>query len=160
MTYCQLVNIIVLTIILGGVTITLRLNDSLGFILNRTNTKLKNALIQCFKPYDVTPEQWGILKRLWEQEGISPKCIAELTSKDQPTTVRILEKLENKGLLFREVNLDDNRSYLIFLTDKGRELESILVPLAEERLNDALTGIDKQDVQKLFQMLNKIYENL
>ncbi|MEL7563766.1 MAG: MarR family transcriptional regulator [Dehalobacterium sp.] len=139
---------------------TFRLDNSLGFILNRTNTKLKNALIQSFKPYDVTPEQWGILKRLWEQEGISPKNIAELTSKDQPTTVRILEKLENKGLIFREMNLVDNRSYLIYLTDRGRELKNILIPLAEKRLNDALIGIDQQDVQKLFQILNRIYENL
>lgn len=134
--------------------------DSLGFILNRTNTKLKNALIQSFKPYDITPEQWGLLKHLWEQDEISPKHIAELTFKDQPTTVRILEKLENKGLIFKEVNPDDNRSYFVYLTDRGRELKSILIPLAQKKLSKALTGIDKQDVQKLIQLLNRIYENL
>jgi DNA-binding MarR family transcriptional regulator len=146
--------------ILVGAIMTFKLDDSLGFVLNRTNIKLKNALIQSFKPYDVTPEQWGILKCLWEQEGITPKCIAELTFKDQPTTVRILDKLENKGLIFREVNLIDNRSYLIYLTARGKELKNILIPLAKERLDNALKGIDEQDVQKLFQLLNRIYENL
>ncbi|SHN59183.1 MarR family winged helix-turn-helix transcriptional regulator [Desulfitobacterium chlororespirans] len=134
--------------------------NSLGFILNRTNTKLKNSLIQCLKPYDVTPEQWGILKCLWGQEGITPKTIAELTSKDRPTTVRILEKLEKKGLIFRVVNSDDNRSYLIYLTDKGKELKNILIPLAEAKINRALTGINEQDTQKLLQILNRIYDNL
>ncbi|MGI5921258.1 MAG: hypothetical protein ACOX6I_05935 [Syntrophomonadaceae bacterium] len=46
-------------------------NKSLGSIMNRTNNKLKNALIQIFKPYDVTPEQWVVLKRLWQQAGIT-----------------------------------------------------------------------------------------
>ncbi len=138
----------------------LRPDNSLGFILNRTNTKLKNALIQSFKPYNITPEQWGMLNLLWEQDGITPKSIAELAFKDQPTTVRILEKLENKGLIFREVNSDDSRSYLIYLTDTGRELKSILIPLARKKLEEALKGIDEHDIQKLFQTLNRIYENL
>ena len=135
-------------------------NESLGFIMNRTNNKLKNTLIQIFKPYDVTPEQWVILKRLWQQEGITPKYIAELTFKDQPTVVRILEKLERKGFIFKEINLEDSRSYLIYLTESGRELKNVLIPLAEEKQKDALNGLDKKDIEKLFQMLNKIYENL
>lgn len=135
-------------------------NESLGSIMNRTSNKLKNALIQIFKPYDVTPEQWVILKRLWQQEGITPKYIAELTFKDQPTVVRILEKLEKKGFIFREINSEDSRSYLIYLTASGRELKNILLPLAEEKQNEVLSGIDKEEVEKLIQLLNKIYGNI
>ena len=135
-------------------------DNSLGFVLNRTNNKLKNALIQILKPYDITPEEWGTLKRLWQQDGISPKCIAELTFKDQPTTVRKLKKLEKKGLIFREVNLADNRSYLIYLTDRGKELKDILIPLTEKKLKEVLKGIDQQEVQKLLEILNRIYANL
>ncbi len=35
------------------------LDDSLGFILNKLNTKLKNELFKRFKEYEVTPEQWN-----------------------------------------------------------------------------------------------------
>lgn len=135
-------------------------DESLGSLINRTNNKLKNALIQIFKPYDVTPEQWVVLKRLWQQEGITPKYIAELTFKDQPTVVRILEKLERKEFISRKINIEDSRSYLIYLTDSGRELKNILIPLSKKKQNEALSGIDREDSEKLFQMLNKIYENL
>ncbi|WP_418792586.1 MarR family transcriptional regulator [Phosphitispora sp. TUW77] len=47
----------------------------------------------------MTSKQWAVLNRLWVQDGISPKELAELTSKDRPTTVRILSKLENKESL-------------------------------------------------------------
>lgn len=136
------------------------LDDSLGFILNRSNTRMKNNLLHHFKEYDVTPEQWAVLNRLWETEGISPKELAELTSKDQPTTVRILSKLEKKGLITRRVNPEDSRAYLISLTSEGRELRDKLVPLAFEALDKALKGIDKKQIEEVKIVLNKIFENL
>lgn len=136
------------------------IEDSLGFIMNRTNTKLKNELLQRLKPYDVTPEQWAVLNRLWEREGLSPKELAELTSKDQPNIARILDKLEKKGLITRQTNPDDNRSFLIYLTDRGRELKDELIPLALAALNKALRGIEQEQVKELKLLLNRIYTNL
>ncbi|AQS58162.1 MarR family winged helix-turn-helix transcriptional regulator [Desulforamulus ferrireducens] len=136
------------------------IEDSLGFIMNRTNTKLKNELLQRLKPYDVTPEQWAVLNRLWEREGLSPKELAELTSKDQPNIARILDKLEKKGLITRQTNPDDNRSFLIYLTDRGRELKDELIPLALAVLNKALRGIEQEQVKELKLLLNRIYTNL
>ncbi|MFZ7102927.1 MAG: MarR family winged helix-turn-helix transcriptional regulator [Peptococcaceae bacterium] len=138
----------------------LKAEDSLGHILNRTNTKMKNKLLHSFKPYDITPEQWGVLIRLWKTEGISPKDLAILTSKDRPTVARILEKLEKKGFITREINSEDQRSHLIYLTDKGKKMENILVPIAVKTLDDALIGLEKEQIQALFQTLNTIYKNL
>ncbi len=136
------------------------LDNSLGYILNRTNTKMKNKLLQKFKDYDITPEQWAILNRLWERDGISPKELAELTSKDQPTTVRIITKLENKGFVSRQVNSEDHRSFSIFLTIKGHEYKSILIPLAYETLDRATEGIDKNKIEVTKDVLNQIYKIL
>lgn len=136
------------------------LDNSLGFILNRTNTRMKNCLLQKLKDYDITPEQWAVLNRLWEQDGIPPKELAELTSKDQPTTVRIVSKLENKGFISKRFNPEDNRSILIFLTPKGLELKNTLIPLAFEALNKATRGIDKNKIEVTKSVLNQIYKNL
>ncbi len=136
------------------------LDNSLGFILNRTNTRMKNNLLQRFKNYDITPEQWAVLNRLWVQDGIPPKELAELTFKDQPTTVRIVSKLENKGLISKNFNPEDNRSILIFLTPKGLELKNILIPLGFEALKKAIRGIDKNKIETAKSVLNQIYKNL
>lgn len=144
------------------IPMTFKIGNSLGFLLNRTNTRMKNNLLHHFKDqdYDVTPEQWAVLNRLWEREGISPKELAELTSKDQPTTVRMLAKLEKKGFIKRKVNPEDSRTYQIFLTSEGRALKDQLFPLAFEALGKALKGIDKEQIEQVKIVLNKIFKNL
>ncbi len=136
------------------------LDESLGFILNRTNIRMKNTLLHKYKDYDVTPEQWAVLNRLWVRDGISPKELAVLTSKDQPTTVRILSKLENKGFVSRQVNPEDHRSFSIYLTPKGHASKNALIPLAFEVLDRATKGIDKNNIEITKNVLNQIYKNL
>lgn len=136
------------------------LDNSLGFLMNRTNVRMKNTLLNSFKEYDVTAEQWAVLNRLWEREGISPKELSELTSKDQPTTVRMLKILEKRGFIWRRVNPKDNRSFLIFLTPQGRALKDKLFPLAFDALAQAVKDIDQKEIELVKIILNKIYSNL
>lgn len=138
----------------------LKLEDSLGFILNKTNTKLKNKLFQRFSEYDVTPEQWSVLKCLWEQEGITPKELADRTFKDKPTTNRILEKLQAKELIVRKPHPEDKRAFQVFLTDRGWALKDELIPKARELFEEATTGIEKAKIMEMKELLNKIYDNL
>jgi len=136
------------------------IEESLGFIINRTNQKLSNYLTRRFKSYDITPEQWGLLNRLWDKDGISQKELSEISIKDQTTITRILDKLERKGLIKRQTSPDDRRSFLIFLTDSGRNLESKLVPIAYEVLDEALQGLSEEEIKQMKFLLNKIFMNV
>lgn len=136
------------------------LEDSLGFILSRTNTKLKNELLQRFKEYDVTPEQWSILNCLWVREGLTPKELADLIYKDKPNTNRILEKLQLKELILRTPHPTDQRAFQIFLTARGRALKNELIPKATQLLDEATAGVDKQKVEEMKRLLERIYDNL
>jgi len=137
-----------------------KLDDSLGFILNKTNTKLKNELFQRFKEYDVTPEQWAVLNCLWEQEGVTPKELADRIFKDKPNTNRILEKLQMKELIVRELHPIDKRAYQIFLTDRGWALKKELIPKVMQLLETAAIGIEKHKILEMKKLLNQIYDNL
>ena len=139
---------------------TFTLDQSIGYLLNRTNVRMKNNLLQYLKEHNITPEQWASLNRLWVTEGISPKEIAQLISKDEPTTVRIIAKIEKKGFITKQPNPQDHRSYLVFLTPKGRNLKDILQPLGSQALNKALAGIDTKQLETTMEVLNKIYNNL
>ncbi|WP_110954990.1 MarR family winged helix-turn-helix transcriptional regulator [Anaerosinus massiliensis] len=137
-----------------------KLDDSLGFILNKVNTKLKNELLQRLKDHDITPEQWAILSCLWEREGVTPKDLADMTFKDKPNTNRILEKLAIKGLVVRKTHPVDKRAFQIYLTDSGRTLREQLIPKVTNLLDKATIGLEKQKVLELKKMLNQIYENI
>lgn len=137
-----------------------KLDDSLGFILNRVNTKLKNELFQRLKEDDITPEQWAILNRLWEREGVTPKELADLTFKDKPNTSRILEKLIAKGLVIRNPHPVDKRAFQIFLTDEGRLVREHLIPRVKQLLDKATLGIEQNRVEEMKKMLNQVYNNI
>jgi DNA-binding MarR family transcriptional regulator len=137
-----------------------KLDYTLGFILNKVNTKLKNELFQQLKENDLTPEQWAILNCLWEKEGITPKELSDVTFKDKPNTNRILEKLIIKGLVVRRAHPVDKRAFQIFLTDDGWALREQLIPKVKQLLDKATTGIELHKVAEMKKMLNQIYDNI
>lgn len=137
-----------------------RLEDSLGFILSKVNTKLKNEFFQRLREYDMTPEQWAILCCLWEKDGISPKEIAQMTCKDKPTTGRIVDKLIKKGFVVRTLHPTDKRAFQVFLTKEGIALHEQLVPIANQLLEKATNGIRANEVIGLKKLLNRLYENI
>lgn len=136
------------------------LDDSLGFILNKLNTKLKNELFKRFKEYEVTPEQWSVLNCLWIKDGITPSELAERIFKDKPNTNRILEKLQMKNLIVRKSNLLDKRSFQIFLTERGWELKDELIPKVTQLLDEATIGIEESKITEIKKILNQMYNNL
>jgi DNA-binding MarR family transcriptional regulator len=137
-----------------------RLEESLGFILNKTNTKLKNQLFQRFKEDDITPEQWSVLTCLWQQEGVSPKELADLIYKDKPNTNRILEKLQAKGLIRRNLHPTDRRAYQIYLTERGWAIKDKLIAKVTQLQDEVTAGIEQEKVGEMKRLLNHMYTNL
>ena len=134
--------------------------DSLGFILNKTNTKLKNELFRRLKKYGITPEQWAVLCCLWRSEGITPKELADTIFKDKPNTNRILEKLQMKALITREPHPTDKRAFQIYLTEYGRALKDELIPIVQRLTEDATKNMEPQKIVEFKKFLNQLYDNL
>ena len=135
-------------------------DDSMGFIVSRTGAKMKNYLLQKFRPLDITTEQWGLLARLSVQSGISQKELSEKSCKDQPNITRILDKLEEKGLIRREANPDDRRGFLVFLTESGSSLREKAVSIVRATLSETLKGFSEEETVLLKTLLNRIFDNL
>ncbi|MEM7028030.1 MAG: MarR family winged helix-turn-helix transcriptional regulator [Chloroflexota bacterium] len=110
--------------------------------------------------YDITPEEWVILNRLWQKEGRSQNELAETTIKDKTTVTRFLNRMEKKGLVVRQNSSEDARVKHVYLTAYGKELETVLIPIAEALLSAGVANIDKGDVDKAFTVLKKIEQNL
>ena len=69
------------------------IEKSIGFIIYRSALKMKSTLQRILKDrgFDITPEQWGILRVLREEEGISQKEIGDRLFKDKPNVTRMLD---------------------------------------------------------------------
>ena len=136
------------------------IEKSIGFIIYRSALKMKSTLQRILKDrgFDITPEQWGILRVLREEEGISQKEIGDRLFKDKPNVTRMLDVLERKGLIFRQPT--DRRRYSIFLTKEGKKLQEELLPIVLQVQEKAINALAKNDLERLQNLLNKIYGNL
>lgn len=136
------------------------LDDSFAYWLNVVAGKLKNELNRSLIPYDITAEQWAVLNRLWEEDGVTQKELAERTAKDQPNTGRILDKLEKKGFISRHSDSKDRRILMVLLTPKGQELKNEMIPLAVEVLQRARKDIPDDELEVLKNILQKLARNI
>ncbi|MBP1153321.1 MULTISPECIES: MarR family transcriptional regulator [unclassified Paenibacillus] len=137
----------------------MNIDHSLGFIINHAGRRLSHLLSLHYQPYAITTEQWTVLNRLAEQDGISQKDLAQRAEKDQTNITRILDQLERKGLVERRPNAVDRRSFLTFITDKGKSVNEVLLPVEKEVINSALQGLSKEEIDLLRVMLNRITRN-
>jgi DNA-binding MarR family transcriptional regulator len=94
----------------------------------RTYDRMHLIEEELFGSYDLTPQQYNALRLLrGEEDAKLPTLVlaSRLVSR-APDITRLLDKLEERGLIVRERPADNRRMVLIGLTDKGRELLSSL----------------------------------
>jgi DNA-binding MarR family transcriptional regulator len=138
------------------------LDQSLGYLTHVTALLLKRELIEAIKKSEinVTPEQWAILNRLNEHQGLTQKEVATLSFKDNANITRIIDKLEDKGLVERRANPKDRRIWKVFITKEGQEVRDVIEPLAEEVLQKATKNIDSKEVEIYNDVARRVIANL
>jgi DNA-binding MarR family transcriptional regulator len=133
-----------------------------SFILDRTARRVKQYAQKRFKElgFNITVDQWLILKNLYEAKGMKQNELAELVFKDNPTLTRIIDLLCNKGLTVRTTHPDDRRSFIVSLTREGQKKVEQLKPKMKEVRTKAWEGLSEKDFIQFKKILNTIYQNL
>lgn len=101
----------------------------------------------------MTTEQWAVLNRLADEDGITQKLLAVRAEKDQTNITRILDQLERKGLVERRANETDRRSFLTFITEQGKALNDILTPIEQKVIASVLSGFTEEQTSILRGMI-------
>src|SRR6476469_7809495 len=109
---------------------------------------------------EITIEQWSILYHLWLEDGLSQQELCNRTFRDKPSITRLIDNLEKQKLVKRMASKTDRRINLVCLTDAGRDLQNITIDIANQTMNEALVGIEKDEIDRVKQVLQKVYDNL
>ena len=143
------------------ITDTSSLDNAPAYIIHRVARVLRVHLLQFLAQaeYDITPEQWFILFRLHEQEGISQIELADQTLNDRPNITRLLHSLEKKKLVERRADPMDGRRSLVFLRPGGRKLLDRLFPGIMQERRRLFDGVSQDEVETLKEILLRIESN-
>lgn len=139
---------------------TYDLTRSAGFMMGTAYRKVSALFQSRLKPFDITPEQWSVLYQVHLRDGLIQKEIAERAGKDRPTTTRILDHLEKKGLVARKTGARDRRSFQVGITDKGRRLIRETLPI-EKRANADVRGcMNEEEYDALIRLMIRIDQHM
>ncbi len=99
------------------------LKDCINYLLTGAQHTVFQMMKKELKIFDITPIQYGVLKCIWEYDLHNPKEIAETLMVENSTISGVLERMEAKDLITREIDDNDRRYIRICLTKRGKELE-------------------------------------
>ena len=138
------------------------LQKSLGFKLDAAarlttgnfSRKLKEVSLS------ITPEQWGIISFLYQEEGVTQNQLTKLVRKDHTCVSRLVESLIKKGIVKKVPSPDDKRVNHIYLTELGQQMENSAVAVSKENLAKVFDGVTDEEKAVFSKVLDKIIENL
>lgn len=112
------------------------------------------------KEYDITPEQFIVLVKLFEEEGISQMELAVKLDKDKNTVKAMVDNLEKKNYILKKDNEIDRRAYSLFTTEKAKEVLPILKEREKKIIQTLLLNLELEEMEKMDSTLKKIRENI
>lgn len=147
---------------MNGINSTLNLDQHLGHLVNKVSITLRKKLVEKFKSKscDLTAEEFAILSRVWEEEGLFQSDLIEKTLKDKTRVTRLLNGLIEKGYVVKRVSPIDRRNYNLFLTSEGKTLKEYILPEVSDLMNTALIQIPPEDIEITRRTLEQMYKNL
>lgn len=108
----------------------------------------------------VTRSQWLVLSLLSRHEGIHQARLAELLVVEPISLCRMVDRLEQAGLVERRRDPADRRAWRLFLTPTANRLLDQLTPLARELAAALLSGIEPEEERLLRRLLKRLRDNL
>jgi len=118
---------------------------------------ISDKFSEILKPYDLSPEQYNVLRILRGQKGkpanmcvIQERMIAKTSN-----TTRLVDKLLLKELVTREVCPENRRKMEVQITQKGLDLLSDLDSKVIEHENHFADKLTQEELEKLNNLLEK-----
>lgn len=138
-----------------------QLNDNIFYNLDKAIRSYRQFAHQklAAQGYDITIDQWLVLKALNDNPSLTQQELAVLTFKDHASFTRILELLVKKGYLVREIHPEDRRRFSLSLTSNAIKTLKSMQPVIESYRAKALDGLNEKMITSLKKSLQTITNN-
>ena len=133
--------------------------ETLPFEIGETTRVLRKAFDRHACGLGVTRAQWKVLFKVSRQPGKRQNELAELLEVEPITLSRIVDRLEESGLVERVSDPADRRAWRLHVTAKAEPLVAKLQRAADEMTAEAFAGIDRKDIEITRRVLAQAREN-
>jgi DNA-binding MarR family transcriptional regulator len=133
--------------------------ETLPFEIGETAHSLRKAFDRLAVGLGVTRAQWKVLFKLTRTPGLRQVELADMLDLEPITLCRIVDRLEDAGLVERSRDPEDRRAWRLHVTAQARPLVDKLQSVGGVLVDQAFSGIDPKDIETTRQVLARVREN-
>ena len=123
----------------------------------RTSSIIADQMAQVFKPYGITGAQYNVLRILKgsEAEGLCRNAVRDRMLTRMSDMTRMLDRMEEAGLVERERDESDRRHVTTHITVAGKKILKDLEGVLAERQQEQLGHMSERDLKALIELLTR-----
>lgn len=133
--------------------------ETLPFEIGETAHLLRKAFDRLAVGLGVTRAQWKVLFKLTRHPGLRQVELADMLELEPITLCRIVDRLEEAGLVERSRDPEDRRAWKLHVTAKAQPLIEKLRAVGAELVGQAFAGIDPEEIEITRKVLARAREN-
>ena len=128
-------------------------------LINRVRVEIVDALDRELAKYDITAPQLIVLASIANKEADSAAAICKSISYDPGAMTRMIDRLEQKGLIRRVPHPEDRRAMTLELTVAGKALYPQLLTAKDAVQTQFLRGFSVDEARQLERLLTRMLDN-
>ena len=128
-------------------------------LITRARSSLLTSFDSELEPFGVTGAQFEVLKNLVRSDNETAASLCRALHYDTGSMTRMLDRLQEKGLVTRERDTSDRRLVFLRLTGAGESLIPKIRPALRRALRRHLAGFTPDEIASLKRYLSRIIEN-
>ena len=132
----------------------------LAWELGETSRMMRRYYDRGVASLGVTTAQWRVLLRLAREPGLKQVELAERLDVEPITACRIVDRLEESGLVERLRDPDDRRAWRLELTAKAEPLVTRLGSIAEDMSAEAFADLSEHEIETVRSYLARIRDSV
>src|SRR5690242_11635750 len=121
--------------------------ETVPFEIGETAHALRKAFDRLAVGLGVTRAQWKVLFKLTRTPGLRQVELADMLDLEPITLCRIVDRLEEAGLVERTRDPDDRRAWRLQVTAKAQPLMEKLNAVGASLVEEAFAGIDPKEIE-------------
>lgn len=134
-------------------------NGVLAYLLVlRTGHDLEARFAPFFERYHLSEGRFSVLMRLLDnpEQMMAPSHLADSLGVTRATITKLLDGLEQSGLIERRLDPTDRRAWIITLTATAHALLEEMLPPHFQRIEQIMRVLSKEEQEQLIALLLKL----
>lgn len=126
--------------------------------LERLNLKFNNKTVNYLNDFNLTFNQFKVLEVLYHRGDLNIGSITKLTMSTPGNITVVIRNLKRDGWIESIKDPSDKRASILTITKKGVDVIEKVFPNHAENLHNSLTVLSDEELDTLYNLLDKVYK--